>query len=552
MKQSISLVLCFLSLLVLGSDTLAAQGTAVSKRIFSLGTNLGGLVDYSTELPFVDLMHNARTWYTKDLEDPEWDGPWNTELATRLTFRPDGYPTHIPQTIPGQKYGQKVATIWGDARGWPEGTYTVLFDGKGELAMAGAVTEVQNQGNRLTFAFSARGKEHPTVELLINKSEAKDPVRNIRVLMPGTEKTYQDQPFNPLWVARLKDFQSVRFMDWGATNGWGQIDPWTWDDKTLFDWKSRADPAYYTWADGRGIPFEMMIRLMNEQGLDGWVCVPHRASAEFIRKMAELFKAGLKKDRTLTVEFSNESWNWMFGQAQWLRTYGHPSKTAIARVGAQANEWPEKITGNIQDCLDIWTEVWGSDLKRLRRVVGLQTAWLDVSQRISFNLRPGSFDAVSPAFYFGLGEEADKELDALGSKATVADVARLARKNRDSAEIPWLRAIKKELADKLQVPMVFYEGGQHLTPTPFGQEPSYGAALLAIQRDPVMETLYREWFTFLKTLRQGTEPLTLMNFSFVGSLSAQYGSWGLLETLDQDLTKIPAPKYRAVLDAMKW
>lgn len=520
---------------------------------FSIGTNLGGLADYSTELPFVDLMRGARTWYTKDVRINPWESPWNTEAAHLLSYRPDGYPTRIPQTLPGRAYPQKVATIWGDASGWPEGIYTVLFDGRGEISLGGRVSEVAVQPNRMTFRFTrSSAPEVPIVELVIDRSEASDPVRNIRVLMPGTEATYQKQPFNPLWVAKLKDFRSVRFMDWGATNGWGQSDPWTWDDPKLFSWDQRADLGFYTWAEGRGIPFEMMIRLMNELDLDGWVCVPHRASPEFMRKMAALFHEGLEPSRRLTVEYSNEAWNWMFGQAQWLRTYGRPSPTAVARAGGQALEWPETITGNIQDCLDIWTTVWGADVGRLTRVVGLQTGWLDVSQRIAFNLRPGSFDAVAPAFYFSLGEEADQALDALGPRASVADVARWTRINRDKNEIVWMKDIKTKVADKLGVPMAFYEGGQHLTPTPFGQEPTYAEALLAIQRDPVMEDLYREWFTFLKTLRRGNEPLSLMNFSFVGGRSAAYGSWGLLETLDQDLTRIPAPKYRAVLDAMRW
>jgi hypothetical protein len=41
-----------------------------------------------------------------------------------------------------------------------------------------------------------------------------------------------------------------------------------------------------------------------------------------------------------------------------------------------------------------------------------------------------------------------------------------------------------------------------------------------------------------------------MNFSLIGARSAQYGSWGLLETMDQDLDAVPAPKYRATLENM--
>lgn len=530
-------------------------------KTFSMGTNLSGPADYATELPFVDLMHTARVWYTKDAEDPEWDGPWNTEAAGLLSYRPDGYPTKVPQAVAGKVYEQKVATIWGDASGWPEGTYVVLFDGEGALSFGGRASETAlTSPNRMTFRFLRPAPpEVPVVELVIDRSAASNPVRNIRVLMPGSEATYRTQPFNPLWLEKLKVFSSVRFMDWGATNHWGQPDPWTWDDRSLVAWKERQTLDRYTWADGRGIPYEMMIRLMNEAGLDGWVCIPHRADPGFVRSMSALFQSTLDKKRRLTVEYSNEVWNWMFGQAQWLKTYGHPSETAVSNHRDKPGQfgydpsstWPEKITGNIQDALDLWTQAWGSDLRRLVRVVGVQTGWLDVGQRVAFNLRPGSFDAIAPAYYFGLSEEADQALDALGPRATVADVARWVRTGREKNEMPWLRQLKTLVADRLGLPLVFYEGGQHLTPIPFGQEPSYAPALLAIQRHPVMKDLYLEWFEFLKTLR-GSEPLVLMNFSFVGPRSAPYGSWGLLETLDQDLAVVPAPKHQAVLEALSF
>lgn len=554
----IALVLFLVSLPLTAAP--AAPAGPAGPRVFTIGTNLSGLVDYGTELPFVDLMHSARVWYTKDDGNPST--PWDTQAAPLLAYRPDGYPTKIPQTVEGRSFPQKVATIWADASGWPDGIYTVEFDGKGRLSVEYSVAQVKRvSANKITFALTRpRAPEVPQVQLVIDASDPSDPVRNIRVLMPGSESTYQKQPFNPRWLDKLKAFTSVRLMDWGATNHWGQSDPWTWDDPSLFSWSQRQTLDHYTWADGRGVPYEMMVRLMNDQGLDGWVCVPHRASPEFVRSMAILFHDTLDPQRRLTVEYSNENWNWMFGQAQWLKTYGHPSATAIAnhrdRPGAfgydPVTTWPERITGNIQDCLDVWTSVYGNDLARLNRVVGLQTGWIDVSQRIAYNLKPGSFDGVSPTYYFALSEEADAALDALGPAAKVADAVKWARLSREQNEMVWLRELKTSVADKLSVPMVFYEGGQHLTAQPFGEEPTYAQALLDVQRDAAMGVLYREWFEFLKTLRRGNEPLVLMNFSFVGPRSAQYGSWGILETLDQDLSKTPAPKYSAVLEAMAW
>ena len=502
------------------------------------GTNLSGVVDYGTELPFVDLMHNARQWYTKDNGNPA--DPFDSGHAAELSYRSDGYPTHVPQVISSSQYEQRVVTIWAITDGWPAGEYTVLWEGTGELRFWGGYENLEQTGtNRIVFDFL--NPIDNALEMTIVSSDINDPIHNIRVLMPGTESTYETEPFYSLWLEKLSIFPSVRFMDWGTTNSWGQIDNWSWDDPSLFAWEDRAQMDHYTWATNKGIPYEMMIKLLNDYNLDGWVCVPHRASDDYIEKMAELFQSNLESDCHLTVEYSNEIWNWIFGQTQWLNKYGCESQNV---------SWPEGIVPYVQNCLDIWSDVYEDELDRITRVAGVQASWQDVSNRMVNNLRPGSFDAITPTFYFGLTEDGDAALDNLGTNATVANVARYAREGMEEAKI-WLESQKTELADPLNVPLVFYEGGQHITPDPFGVEPTYAQALLDIQRDSSMFNMYNEWFDFLRTLQVGEKPLSLMNFSFVAGRSARFGSWGILETMDQDVRTTPAPKYEAILSAIE-
>lgn len=513
--------------------TLQAQLPDECKLDF--GTNLGGLADYGTELPFVNLMRNARQWYTKDIGNPA--DPFDSGHRMDLAYRPDGYPTHVPQSIPNSEFDQRVVTIWAITDGWPAGEYTILWEGTGELSFWGGYENLeQTDPHRITFDFLSPVDN--ILEMTIVESDINDPIHNIRVLMPGTESTYETDPFYDLWIEKMSIFPSVRFMDWGVTNSWGQPDTWTWDDPSLFDWDDRAQMDNYTWANEKGIPYEMMIKLLNDYDLDGWVCVPHRASDEYIEEMATLFKDNLEPERHLTVEYSNEIWNWIFGQAQWLNKYG---------CEEQGELWPEGVVPYIQNCLDIWSAVFTDEMDRITRVAGVQVSWQDVSNRMVTNLTPGSFDAITPTFYFGLLTEGDESLDVLGEDATVEDVAFYARQGMEATK-GWLQSQKNELADPLGVPMVFYEGGQHITPIPFGEEPTYAQALLDIQRDTSMYNMYNEWFDFLRTLQTGDEPLQLMNFSFIARRSARYGSWGILETMDQDTTLIPAPKYSAVLE----
>ncbi len=535
-ESNVMKVRCILFIGLLVALPLTVRPQLADSCKLSIGTNLGGLADWGTELPFVDMMHHCREWYTKDVGNPA--NPWDSGSADSLSYRPDGYPTHIPQQVPGRQYLQRAATVWAITDGWQAGTYVVLWEGTGMLEFWGSLNNVQQtSANRMTF--SLLNPVGGIIQLTILASEAADPIRQIRIVKAEYENTYTEQPFNPLWLNTMQKFKSVRFMDWGATNNWGQTDAWSWDSPELFGWDDRARMDYYTWANSKGIPYEVMIKLMNDYDLDGWVCVPHRASNDYMHQMAQLFFDGLEPERILTVEYSNEIWNWMFGQTHWLNHYG---------CELQGVSWPEGIVPYIQNCMDIWTSVYGNSA-RLRRAVGVQTAWLDVSQRITFNMQQGSFDLVSPAYYFGLSDEVlEAELDALGANATIADVAQRVRLSRETNEKVWMSAIKAEVADPLGLPMAFYEGGQHITPNPFGEEPTYAQALLDIQRDTAMYHLYNEWFDFLLTLHEGNEPIQCMNFSLIGQRSARYGSWGILETMDQDTALIPAPKFRAVME----
>lgn len=525
-------------LLLLGLNQYAYNQNQATDCALEFGTNMSGMADWGTELPFVDLMHNARTWYTKDVDNPEY--PFDSGHASELSYRSDGYPTHLPQDIPGSTYLQEVATIWAITDGWPSGEYTVLWDGTGELNFWGTYESLtQTSSNRAVFQFP--DPVDGVVELRIAVSDAADPIRNIRVLMPGTEHTYLDEPFYQPWIERLTAFGSVRFMDWGQTNNWGEAYGEGWEDPSLTPWAERSPMDHYTWAYEKGIPYEMMVRLMNDYDLDGWVCVPHRASDEYIREMAIFFKENLEPERHLTVEYSNEIWNWIFGQTHWLNQYG------CIETGTS---WPEGLVPYVQNCLDIWTDVFAEEPQRITRAVGAFTGWLDITDRITQNMTPGSFDAVACTYYFGLPEAGDEALDALGDAATVADVAAYARQGM-AESFAYITDHKEQITDPLGVELNFYEGGQHLTPHPFGVEPTYGQALLDIQRDTAMYNLYTEWFAALSSLQSGEEPLQLMNFSFVGVPSARYGTWGILETIEQDFDAVPAPKYRAIMDYME-
>jgi len=386
----------------------------------------------------------------------------------------------------------------------------------------------------MTFELNNPQAQH-LVEMRLLQSDPNDPVHNIRVLMPGTENTYQSQPYYQPWRQEVQKFSVLRFMDWGKTNNWGFGTPWDTQANTdRISWSQRAQNDYYTWTTHKGIPYEMMAKTANDLGVDIWLTVPHNASDAYIREMARFFRDNLHSDRTVYIEYSNEIWNWMFGQTKWLNDQGN-----------QNLAWPERTVPFIQNVMDIWTEEYAGQMDRLVRTVGVQGASWGLSQRFASNLRPGSFDAIAPAAYFHIDAAGYTELARLGANATADDVIRLTQASQAEA-LSQLQALKTQVADPLGVPMLFYEGGQHLTPQPFGSVQPYNQALMDAQRHPGMRTLYDNWFAGIHQILDG-QATVFANFSFVKQRSGRYGSWGMLESMTQDRNLIPAPKYDALM-----
>lgn len=490
------------------------------------GTNLAGPADWGSEWPFADIMKYGRTWIT---HNAYWvDGganDWDTDVLTHIPLDEHGYPLSLPVAdIPGTEAPQIVRSVWANMEALPAGAYIVLYEGTGTFDFWGDAEMINSAPGRIEIEVTPGVADIMAMELLT--SAANDPVHNIRFLLPGTEATYTDQPWSEAWLSKLEPFNALRFMDWGHTNS-----------SPLQHWADRPQIDDYTYTP-HGIPYEWWAEICNLKQADAWVCIPHAADEDYIRQMARLFRDELDPGLTIYVEYSNEIWNWIFEQTH----YCHDN-------GDQEVPWPERIVPFVQNALDIWTEEFEGQEDRLVRVVGVQLSWQDVSNRIVFNMEPGSFDAFAPAAYFGFSDEGIAALESLGAAASAGDVLDWAREGMLGRAVPWVKAQQASIAEELGIPMLFYEGGQHLTPQPFGSEQPYNPALVEAQSHPGMYDLYQEWYDSLRTLSVGADPTLLMNFSFIGPTSGRYGSWGLLTSqFYQDAPYEDAPKYRAVLD----
>jgi hypothetical protein len=367
-------------------------------------------------------------------------------------------------------------------------------------------------------------KPKNAIFLSITKTDPSDPIRNIRFIMPGFEKTYAKQPFHPAFLKRWAKFGVIRFMDWQHTNG-----------STIVKWSDRSTPDRSNQSGPKGVAIEYMIALANTQKADPWFCIPHLADDDFIRRYAQLVKKTLDPSLKVYIEYSNECWNGQFAQSRYCGQKGKELKLSDNAFQAQLFYYSKRSV----EIFKIWEEVFGST-GRLVRVIAAQSANPWVSKQVtSFQDAWKHADALGIAPYFGnrLGSpKTQNQVAKMTVDEVIAACGEAIDKNRKI-----LTAQAKVAAD-CKLDLIAYEGGQHLVGHG-GAENNKALEKLfqTANRDPRMKKLY------LKDLagwKQSGGKLFAV-FASVGRYS-KWGSWGVLEHADQD--PATAPKYQALLE----
>jgi hypothetical protein len=348
-------------------------------------------------------------------------------------------------------------------------------------------------------------------------------------------------------------------MDWGATN-----------NSLQEHWRDRKRPSFYTmrantgdpeatWGpaptpfDRRfagGVAYEHMIQLCNTLKVDMWICIPHRATDDYIWQLAILIRSGLDPKLKVYLEYSNEIWNWQFHQAGWMLQSplagalveakgGFPWKSAEKSEG---KDHPERIGALFRRAFSIWENEWANETQRLVRVCAVQAAWADASKRtIQWCLDYGGVDAVSPAAYVGPDDAAYRVWAAAGAQLTgaavIGELLRVLHDTRNGGGLIETVAFAKNEGLRY----VAYEGGQHIQPKDQKDLP-YNRALALAQGHPKMYDLYVDLLRLHRDL--GCEMFG--HFSSVGRQGTRWGSWGAKASYN--VPNGASPKMRALLD----
>ena len=513
----------------IGALIVAGATTTQARAIPIVGMNLAGADSpLRSSWDFADLMKTSNNWNTGDLAN--------------TTFDANDWPTFIR---PGQSIGTNVRLPVGNrAPHYPLGQYTMTWEGLGTFNLSGAgdnqfVSATNPAGGTRAYNATTQGQQ---IFLRINTVDTTNPLRNIRILMPGYApgQALSGQTFNTTFAQTIRPFSTLRFMDWGSTNV-----------NTNETWSQRQQVSARTYGgnSNKGVPIEHKIALANQQDADPWFNMPVRANDDYVRKQALLARDTLEPGRKVYVEYGNEVWN-----AQFTVERGYVEQLAQQRYGDK-NLWYRTWAEEARRDFAIWKEVFNEtgQADRVVRVAAAQATNRFHTPRFLNNLyeNPSDtnptgarlFDIVSMGAYVGANTAAynasttkDKILDDLFSTLAFHMNPTIGTDGRPVGDFRW----QKSLADSYGVPLIAYEGGQSIVPGS-ATSPWYNAYVQA-QRDPRMYGLYR---ALLRQYLDVNGAAGFINFSSVASIG-ESGAWGALEFADQSIAE--AHKYRALID----
>ena len=478
----------------------------------TLGINLSRISFWTPEIVFVDAFRQSQPWTSQVPGKPyNQGGP--------LSINARGW---VEKLNGAGHYAESLMFVDLDGH-YPGGDYVCLYEGAGEIDFAQAGKVIKKQAARLVVKVTP--KDGP-IALQIKKTDPRNPVRNIRLLLPGFEKTYKTQPFHPDFLKRWQDFKVVRFMDWGMTN-----------DSKVAAWTDRITPAHASQGTDTGVALEFQIQLVNAMKADPWFCIPHKANDEYVREFAKLVKAQLKADKKIYIEYSNECWHPGFEGGRYCAERGKSLNLSKDGYEAELRFYSQRSV----EIFKLIEEEFGSS-ERLVRLLSTQpdSPWA-IGTVLDWNNADKNIDAIAIAPYFGASFGKPQQAEKTAGMS-VDDLLDACKKEIES-NASRTKEIGK-LVKKRGLKLLAYEGGQHLVGVEGAENNEQLMKLFhAANRDPRMKDLY------LKDL-QGWQDAGGELFCIFSSMGrpSKWGSWGVLEFADQDVKT--APKLQAIREFM--
>ncbi|MCK5896605.1 MAG: hypothetical protein KAG20_07355 [Cocleimonas sp.] len=500
-----------------------------------LGINTNEIREDTSSIPFLDLFKAsipfAQTY------------PWLSKKE--VEYDKNGWPKNLHGGVAGTKFLNRLPS-----NTVPDGFYTVLYEGQGKIHYGNDASLVVHRPGKDIIEIKAGKDNILNASLVIQQTDPKNYIRNIRILMAGGicknaphrhvssekkcpennylsfEKHYKTILFNPYYLDFMRHFKVVRFMNMsGMTRN------------PIEHWKDRNTLEKSTWGgkpNSRGAPIEIMVELANRLKANPWFSLPYKANDNYIQQFAKYVNEHLDPSLNVYVEYSNETWNPIFVHYKYAIERGVKLNLDSDEIKAGQKYYSKRSVESFK----MWEQAFNGT-ERLIRTMG---AWSSnprlSSLLLSYDDAYKQTDALAIAPYF------TTSLKKMRQAETTDDIFAALTNQYDkkgmAASIQQMR-VQQKVANAFGVDLVAYEGGQHLVDWDTRRvEQSPNPLLYETNRDPRMGELYleylREWD------KAGGKVFVLFSAPRIYSW---YGSWGLKEHISQPRNK--APKFDAAL-----
>lgn len=366
-----------------------------SQAVSAMELGISGwfLTDWNSEQPFRDLTLSSRPFVPLDAGDTR-DYPHGhaegIEVFRRddMTLDENGYPIGLPQAGVGSVSKLYMADYHFHSipvvDGWtkmlyPRGTYTLQFEGEGEVKVSvnesmqlsqtivgtGGLTEATLQiGDEL-----ANTGGHSYIAVRITASSSSDHIRNIKLIVPdgsgGTSwvSDIDTDPWRPDFLRDMRPFSVFKFTDWMSIS---TSEFSNWDERTLVGQESQGGNG------GGGISYDWAIAYANRMNSDIWINVPRSSTEDFWRGLCELIHDNLEPGRKVYLEWWNNPWSDESGQISWVN-----QQAAAAGISS----W-DQIARTYAGLWEVVAEVFGDDHPQIVNVMSGDVENVSVAENI--------------------------------------------------------------------------------------------------------------------------------------------------------------------------
>ncbi|MFM9853406.1 MAG: hypothetical protein ACKVOJ_11460 [Sphingomonadaceae bacterium] len=467
----------------------------VNPQRTSIGINLATLQYWGNDRALANLVASG-IW---KLQEPGYNGAWRSlepsELNADATLRSlaPGYRAHIFLNRPAAPFAKMRIKCTYSGSG--------TFDADGFVKVLSRAKQSFEAELRWSPDMTSRGW------ITVSDMPASNPIKNLdcrEVTLP------RRATFAPEFLAYIKMFSAVRFLDWQPINA----------NPARVSWATVSNPnlSSHIGPDGASVP--MMVALANEAEVDPWFLMPYNADDTYIRGFATYVHDHLKLGLVAHVELGNEVWNYGFGATTQAQTEGLAAGLSNDGFRALLLRYAQKSN----HAMAIWESVFAAEPKRLKRIIATQAVcdWC-FAHIMEFEDTKAHVDAFAVAAYMGaeLNKYSPATIDQLFADLNVSAEAVV---NRSAKQ----RAIAAHYGKEL----LGYEGGQHVV----GSDLAFARQ---VQADPRMGMLYTRFLTLWQQ-RVGERMMLFNSTSGIGDV----GAWGLREYAGQAYAD--APKLAAV------